>query len=461
MKEALRAVALFADLSEEDLSELEKGIQPVTLDTGDLLFAEGDEGELAYVITGGEVEIFKMSGKREVLLAVRGEDTVIGEMALLEAKPRNASVRAKTPVKMLAIGKEQLDSLLATSPSAALSLFQQMLSRLRQNEGQLRQSERMAQLGTLTAGLAHELNNPAAAVRRGADQLREAMNDYVAKVAALSASGMDPADERISHVMAPSPEPAEPLDALARSDLEEELEDRLDEIGVAEPWTLVPELVEAGMTLESVDAVAEEFGADAAGMILRAGAAANGALGLLHEVEEGAARLSAIVGALKSYSYLDQAPVQEIDVTKGLNDTLLILKSKLNDIAVRREYADDLPEISAYGSELNQVWTNLIDNAAYALIDTETPDAQIVIRAFREGADVIVEVEDNGPGIPEDVQARVFDSFFTTKPPGSGTGLGLDISYGIVVNKHAGDLVVDSEPGRTTFRATLPIEHED
>lgn len=184
-------------------------------------------------------------------------------------------------------------------------------------------------------------------------------------------------------------------------------------------------------------------------------------LSLLHEVEEGASRLSAIVGALKSYSYLDQAPVQEIDVTTGLNDTVLILKSKLKDIDVRREYADDLPEIQAFGSELNQVWTNLIDNAAYALTDHETADPVIVLRAFRDGADVVVEVEDNGPGIPDDIQLRVFDSFFTTKPPGSGTGLGLDISYGIVVNKHRGDVTLTSEPGKMTFRVSLPIEHEE
>jgi signal transduction histidine kinase len=459
--EALRAVPLFADLTDDDLAELSKGIEPCSLEAGELLFAEGEEGDRAYVITGGEVEIFKMSGKREVLLAVRGEDTVIGEMALLESMPRNASVRAKSHVTMLAIGKEQLDALLNTSASASYALFQQVLTRLRQNQSQLRQSERMAQLGTLTAGLAHELNNPAAAVRRGADQLRDAIADYVSKVAALSAGGIDPGDKRISPLMRPADARAEPLDALARSDLEDELEDHLDELGVEEPWKLAPELVDAGMTREAIDSVVDQFGAEAAARVLRTAAAAGGALGLLHEVEEGASRLSAIVGALKSYSYLDQAPVQEIDVTKGLDDTVLILKSKLKDIEVRREYAEGLPVIQAYGSELNQVWTNLIDNAAYALTDHDVQGASIVIRAFQEGTEVVVEVEDNGPGIPDDIQARVFDSFFTTKPPGSGTGLGLDISYSIIVNKHAGDLAVDSEPGRTTFRATIPMEHQE
>lgn len=461
MKETLRAVPLFADLSEDDLDALVDGAKPVSLEANELLFAEGDEGDVAYVVTAGEVEIVKVTAAKEVLLAVRGEGSVIGEMALLDAKPRSASVRARSPVELLSIGKDELDALLESSASASRSLFEMMLTRLRQNEVQLRQTERMAQLGTLTAGLAHELNNPAAAVRRGANQLRDAMSNYVAKVAALSAVGVDPGDDRVSELLGAGSGLVEPLDALARSDLEEELEDRLDELGVDEAWALVPELVDAGMTIESVDAVTSDFEADVVGDVLRACAAASGALGLLHEVEEGASRLSAIVGALKSYSYLDQAPVQEIDVTRGLDDTLLILKTKLNQIKVVREYAEDLPEIEAYGSELNQVWTNLIDNASYALIDGDVADPRIVLRVSAGDSEVVVEVEDNGPGIPDDIQERVFDSFFTTKPPGSGTGLGLDISYTIVANKHRGELTLESEPGRTTFKVTLPIEHQD
>ena len=183
MKETLRAVPLFADLSEDDLDALVDGAKPVSLEANELLFAEGDEGDVAYVVTAGEVEIVKVTAAKEVLLAVRGEGSVIGEMALFDAKPRSASVRARSPVELLSIGKDELDALLESSASASRSLFEMMLTRLRQNEVQLRQTERMAQLGTLTAGLAHELNNPAAAVRRGANQLRDAMSNYVAKVA--------------------------------------------------------------------------------------------------------------------------------------------------------------------------------------------------------------------------------------------------------------------------------------
>lgn len=462
MKDLLRSVPLFADLLESDLDALVEGIEPVTLDTGELLFAEGDVGDRAYVITGGEVEIFKTTGGKEVLLAVRGEGTLIGEMALLEAAPRTASVRARSPVTMLAIGKERLDELLESSAAASRSLFRLMLLRWRENEARLRQSERMAQLGTLTAGLAHELNNPAAAVHRGAAQLRVALVEYSARLAALPAAGLDPAsDERLAKLLTGEREEAEPLDAMARSDLEEEVEDHLDALGVVEAGKLAPDLVDAGITGSEVDEIRADLGDDTAAIMLRAVAAATEAFGLLHEVEEGASRLSAIVGALKSYSYLDQAPVQEIDVTAGIDDTLLILKFKLKDIEVRRDYAKDLPVIEAFGSELNQVWTNLIDNAADALSDPAVANPVITLRTSAEDGAVVVEVEDNGPGIPEDIQDRIFDAFFTTKPPGSGTGLGLDISYSIVVDKHRGDLTVDSEPGRTVFRVALPVERQD
>ena len=245
------------------------------------------------------------------------------------------------------------------------------------------------------------------------------------------------------------------LSALERSDLEDEVEETLAELGIDQPWALTAGLVDGGMTPDNVRGVADDFGAELAATVLRACDAAHAAHALLDEVEEGARRLSDIVGALKSYSYLDQAPIQEVDVAKGLEDTLLILKSELGDIEVRREYANDLPSIEAFGSELNQVWTNLIDNAADAI--NEDGGSTITLRTSPAAEFVVVEVEDDGPGIPADVQSRVFDAFFTTKPPGSGTGLGLDISYGIVVHKHRGDISVQSEPGRTVFRVELPI----
>jgi signal transduction histidine kinase len=180
-------------------------------------------------------------------------------------------------------------------------------------------------------------------------------------------------------------------------------------------------------------------------------------LALVHQIEEGTRRMSAIVKALKSYAYLDQAPVQNIDVTAGLDDTLTLLEHKAGGIEITREYAVDLPRIEALGGELNQVWTNLIDNALYAMTDSGTTDGQLVVRTARIDSGVAVEVEDNGPGIPAEIHDRIFDSFFTTKPPGAGTGLGLDISRNIVIHHHGGNLTVDSHPGRTVFRVELPL----
>ncbi len=461
MLERLRVVPLFADLGEEDLRRIADAAYEVNVPEGDLLFVEGEQGDRAFVIVEGEVEILKQSGKRQVLLAVREADAVIGEMSLLQESPRTATGRARTPVKLLAIPKSTLDGLLEVSPTASRRLFRVLLEHTKSTEARLRQSERMAQLGTLTAGLAHELNNPAAAVKRGSELLREAMTGYAAaraRVEVLGLSGDTLAElERLEQVVADAVASPPELDALTRSDREGDIEDWLDEHDVPRGWELTPGLVEAGVDGTMLAGIEETFGDDA-GPVVEFLAHSQGIGSLLREVEEGSGRLSAIVKALKSYSYLDQAPVQRIEVTAGIDDTLLILKRKLDGITVVREYAPDLPEIEAYASELNQVWTNLIDNAADALAESESDDPRVTIRVAPHEDGVRVEVEDNGPGIPPDVVPRIFDSFFTTKPPGSGTGLGLDISQSIVVVKHGGEITVDSEPGRTTFRVDLPAQ---
>ena len=455
MKEHLRNVPLFAGLSEEDLDRLCEGAEFVDLAADQALFDEGDAGDRAYVIIEGEVKIIKVTGDREVLLARRHPGDVIGEMALLDSAPRMATVRScAVTTRVVSIAKERMDELLATSPTAARSLFSVLLERWRQTEAQLRQSERMAQLGTLTAGLAHELNNPAAAVKRSADQLGDATREYGAAREAVARRDLDDAqlataDAFIERARATGAQ----LDALARSDLEAEMEDVLEAEEVAEAWKLAGELVDAGITPDEVAQLKSDLGTMCAAVLEAAGAAQR-TFGLLHEVEEGAKRLSGIVGALKGYSYLDQAALQEIDLTEGIEDTLLILKSQLNGIRVVREYGEDVPKIMAYASELNQVWTNLLANAVDAIHETETP-GEITIRTRQSGEEVYVDVVDNGAGIPDEVRDRIFDAFFTTKPPGSGTGLGLDISYNIVVSKHRGDITVESEPGRTIFTVML------
>ncbi len=457
MAASLRAVPLFAELSDADLEQLQNRSEVVSLVAGEQLFAEGAAGERAFIISEGEIEIVKRTGDREVLLAVRKPGEVIGEMALLQDAPRSATAKARTDVELLAIPKAEIEALMDASISAVRAMFKVLLERWQATQSLLTQSERMAQLGTLTAGLAHELNNPAAAVNRAAGQLGDSVAELAAAERLLASRVSDAEREAIESLRSRLDEverPSGPMDALDRSDREDEVEDVLTDAGVDDAWRLAPALVDAGLA-DLVDEVVATAG-ERSGEVLEVLRASHDVASLLHEVEEGTRRLSSIVKALKSYSYLDQGPVQEVDLATGLDDTLLILKTKLSDIEVVREYAADLPRIQGYGGELNQVWTNLLDNAADAIHESEAAAGRIVIRAFPEGEMVVVEVEDNGAGISPEAIHRVFDSFFTTKPPGSGTGLGLNISYSIVVNKHRGDITVESQPGRTVFRVELP-----
>ena len=454
----LKNVPLFAGLPDDDLEVLCQQSEEVTLGPGENLFAEGDTGDKAYVTTGGEIEVVKTSGPAEVLLAVRGVGEVIGEMALLEQTPRMATVRAKGGATLMAIRKDQLEQLLERSLPATRALFYTILARWRGTEAMLRQSEKMAQPGTLTAGVAHELNNPAAAVKRGADQIGEAIDGYARARAALSAieferDEIDDIEREAARIVDLAGNPPD-IDALTRSDREFEIENWLEDAGAADPWLMAPSLVSAGYDLDQLQQLADRLDGPKRVASVELLATSYGAHSLLAEIGQGAGRISEIVKALKSYSYLDQAPVQEVNVHDGLDDTLLILRSKLKSgIDMHREYDQDLPLIQAHRSELNQVWTNLIDNAADALGES----GDITLRTRAEEGWVVVEIEDNGPGIPKEIQDRVFDAFFTTKPPGKGTGIGLDITYNIVAYKHHGEISLRSEPGSTVFTVRLPV----
>jgi signal transduction histidine kinase len=245
------------------------------------------------------------------------------------------------------------------------------------------------------------------------------------------------------------------LDVLARSDLEAELETWLDDHSINNGWEFTPTLVNLGYNVNELDTLAENFAETQLQAVI---AWLNGSYtiySLLEEMGQGAGRIAEIVKALKSYTYMDQAPIQAVDVHEGLDDTLVMLRSKLKGgINVQRDYAADLPPIQAYGSELNQVWTNIIDNATAAM----QGQGEIILRTGREGKWVVVEIEDNGPGIPAEIQPKIFDPFFTTKPPGEGTGLGLNISHNIIVQKHQGQISVSSQPGRTCFQIKLPLD---
>jgi signal transduction histidine kinase len=460
MYEFLRNVALFADLSDDDMARLCALVTRVPLRAGQVLFAEGSPSDHVYVVESGELEVLKVAGERTLLLDISTTGDVIGEAALLDNTPRQATLRARTDSSVLAIGHAEIDTLLATNPAAARVLLNTTVARWRGMGAALRQTEKMAQLGTLTAGVAHELNNPAAAMKRNAAHLHTAIMEFAAaEVAAacmgLTAAQLDWLEQKKQATRLDLERTARQWDALTRSDMEYAVEEWLDKHGVAAPWDIAPILVSSGYDVPALASLSDHFAPGQIPVIATNLAATAAMHTLLVEIGQGADRIAAIVGALKSYAYLDQAPTQRVDIHAGLENTLLLLHAKLGDIAVTRDFAPDLPSIDGYGSELNQVWTHLLDNAVDALATTERPE--IVVRTRCIDGEITVAVEDNGPGIPSDIQARIFDAFFTTKPPGKGAGLGLDVSYRIVAEKHRGDIVLTSQPGRTCFTVTLPV----
>lgn len=328
-----------------------------------------------------------------------------------------------------------------------------------QQEVMLRQSEKLATLGKLSAGMAHELNNPAAAAQRGAAQLQATFSHL--QQTHLRVGELDLSDSQLESLLTldelaqrRAKRPAE-LDSLARSDREGELETWLDEQGVENAWAVAPTLVSLGYDHDALDRLVADFSADQFCAVIDWLNDTYTIYSLLEEIGQGAGRISEIVKALKGYTYLDQAPIQSVDIHEGLDSTLVILRSKLKEgITVHREYDANLPHIQARGSELNQVWTNLIDNAIGAM----NGQGEITLRTRSDGKWVTVEIEDNGSGIPEENLPHLFEPFFTTKPPGEGTGLGLNISHNIIVQKHQGRIGVTSQPGKTVFEVRLPLD---
>jgi signal transduction histidine kinase len=458
LQQFIRGIPLFSGLNATDIEQLCRSSRSVTAKSGDMVIEEGAPGGTLYVILSGELEVTKRNGGQEIVLATRKRGDVIGEMSLLEQSPRTATARARQVTELLEIGPEAIRKLLESNPSAAMVLLRTIAIRLRSTEASLIQSDKLASLGTLAAGLAHELNNPAAAIQSSSAYLTEAFEKWRRRTIELQGSNLTVEQrQRLNELEQSVIDCGSPRGDDAQSSRDEsQLIAALESLGVEDPWEIAPALVNFNWTVERIQQLSTSFKeGDHLSAVLQWLGSGLTAQQLIEEIRQSARAISDIVRAVKSYAYLDQAPVQNIDLRASLEDTLVILRHKLKDgVHVSRDFEAGLPRIEAHAGELNQVWTNIIDNAIQAMEGRGT----LELRTRRLGDEVEVRIADSGPGIPTHVASRIFDPFFTTKAQGVGTGLGLHIAHNIVVNRHNGRIDFESAPGRTEFRISLPVQ---
>jgi signal transduction histidine kinase len=468
----LRGLFLFEKLTEEQLAWLCREGRVTVIEPGPV-YAEAEAATCFYVLLEGDVVLSRRVGDDDIEVNRSTNPGVYGGAFYAYLGDRipqryNNSMRVTVPSRFFVLDAEKFAHLMTEWFPMSVHLLEGLLFGTKTTQEAVGQRERLLALGSLTAGLAHELNNPAAAEVRAAAALRERIAKMRTKLAHLASGKLSTATlealVRLQNEAAERVAKATALTALQASDAEDAITDWLEDHHVAGGWELAPVFVQAGLDTDWLEEIAttvtETVPADGLDQAL------NGALGwlgstveselLLNEIEDSAARISTLVGKAKQYSQLDRAPYQVVDVRELLDSTLMMLGAKIGpDITVVRDYDAGLPEIPAFPGELNQVWTNLIDNAVSAMHGAGT----LTIRTARdvEQDRLLVEIGDTGPGVPANIRDRIFEPFFTTKPVGEGTGLGLDISWRIVVNSHHGDMRVESVPGDTRFQVRLPL----
>jgi len=463
--DTLRRSPLFSDLSDDQLQCITELGTEIKLDRGTQIANQGDPPDGFYIIVEGQTEWTRNVGGEVVPAMTLSAGEVFAELILLLDEPYPTSGKALTEVQLYKLTPDEFWKMLSLCPGVMRRILKVAVQRMREahaprtqiHETVTQQQAKLISLGTLSAGLAHELNNPAAAVRSNVKNLEAALQTLPSLALKLHQQPLTEAQisflSDLYHNATTAALSAASLDAIAQSEAEDAITDWLEAHEVANAWKLAPMLVTAGLDTAKLDDVTTHVTPDCLECVLTWLETTLTGIKLLEDIKLGSTRISELITAMKNYSYMDQAPLQAIDVHEGIENTLIILKHKLKyGMVVERDYGT-LPHICAYGPQLNQVWTNLIDNA----VDATNGKGHLWIRTALEGESVLVEIADDGIGIPTEVQSRLFDQFFTTKAVGKGTGLGLDIARRIVVGQYKGTISVESQPGNTRFQVRLPI----
>ncbi|GIK42677.1 MAG: sensor histidine kinase [Chloroflexota bacterium] len=453
----LYQIPLFEGISEAELQWLLDHSHEVQLQPGDCFFRENEPVSQFYVVLEGELQVTRSFNGNPTVLGTTPRGIMGGEMDLLNGSVSHVNACTILPSRLMVFETDDFRQLFAACPLVGTRILQTTAQRMAGIATATKNQEKMAALGKLSAGLAHELNNPAAAAHRAAKTLHEALPALQAH--ALNLNSVETDSRQLERLAAFQQQviqraaAAPTLRPLQQADREEEIGEWLDRHGVAQPWEMAATFVSAGLTIDDLAELIEPISAECKGDVLAWLHNSLYVAGLLNEIEHSTQRISELVAAVKAYTYMDQAPVQEVDIHQGLENTLTMLNHKLKKVTVIREYDPDLPLVRGRGGELNQVWTNLIDNA----VDAINGEGKLWLITRCENNFAMVEIADNGPGIPPEVMPRLFEPFFTTKEVGVGSGLGLDIVYRIV-SQHDGSIDVQSEPGHTRFIVRLPLE---
>jgi signal transduction histidine kinase len=454
----LGKMSLFADDDRPALEWLADHFQVFCYESGEVIVREGSPAKEFMVILEGEMH-FKWPNDPYAPIFVRTAGHPTGVLPFSRIKVIVGRGTAIGRTRIAVMPATELRELVYRAPNLAQKLVGEMTDRTREMARSEERTSKMLALGKLSAGLAHELNNPASATLRSASLLGETLNNRRAEAIALHGHVI-PAEAqslltKIGETIAECGSGTEKLDALQRSDLEGELCDWLQERSFTPD--LAGDLVDAGIRSEDLEPLVKMLDHESSQHGMRILVYDHQILCLTREIEEASRRISDLVQAVKSYSYMDKTPISEVDVEKGIDVTLRMFQHQLkHGFEVKKQFAGNLPKIPANGSELNQIWTNLIDNAIGAMNSQSNGNKILTVRTVLEPDDVLVEFTDNGPGIPQEIRGRIFEPFFTTKPVGEGTGLGLDIVQRII-RSHQGNIHVNSRPGETAFQIRLPL----